>query len=402
MALTTRLTALFLLTAAAAASPIAHAGDEIRRLRLEPDQAGAAAVIVPLQTNLIHTTQVFPVDELDRVVAEAQQIETTLDRLDRLILASGSHLADVVRLHVVLGREDWREPLRAALAKRLGGAEAPAWTFVGGTPARPGAILAIDAVVSVAESPAPGRRVTKGVLTGFTKGSAAFSILSGGPRVFISGQAEQDADLATATRQTLRSLGDSLRTLGLGREHVAQFKAFVQPADSTDVVERELAAFYEGDTPPPLVLVGWKSPATTPIEIELIAASDAPAGADAVEYPPLPPLKPSPVFSRSARVNRGSLVYTSGLLGPKGADGAGQVQGIFDDLRGLLTEAGSDFRNMAKATYYVSDPTADAALGAIRPKLYDPARPPAASKAIVPGVASPGRGIEIDMIAVTP
>lgn len=403
MTLSIRWTALFFAAATAAAPLVSRAADEPRRLRLSADHSGSAAVIVPLKAGLIHTTQVFPVDEQGRVVAKDMQIETALDRLDRLVQAAGSRLANVVRLHVVLSREDWRGPLLAAFAKRLGGSEGPAWTIVGGAPPMPGAMLAIDAVVALAEDPAPGSpRVTTRVLPGLTKGSAAFAVLNGGPRVYISGQAEQDADLGKATRETLRSLGDSLRTLGLGREHVAQIKAFVQPADSSGVVERELAAFYEGSTPPPLVLVGWKSPATTPIEIELVAASDARAGAEGVEYPPLPPLKPSPVFSRSARVNHGSLVYTSGLLGPEGAGGPDQIRAIFDDLRGLLAEAGSDFRNMAKATYYVSDPAADAALGAIRPKLYDPARPPAASKAIVPGVASPGRGVAIDMIAVAP
>jgi len=403
MTFSLRWKALILVAATLAAPHISRADDGLRRLRVDADRSGSAAVVVPLEAHLIHTTQVFPVDEQGRVVADDRQIEAALDRLDQLIQAAGSRLANVVRLHVVLARDDWRGPLRSAFAKRLGGAEGPAWTFVGGETPRPGAFLAIDAVLTLAEkNPTPGSRVTGSVVPGFTNGSAAYTILHGGPRVYISGQAEQDADLATATRKTLHSLVDSLRTLGLSREHVAQFKAFVQPAGSTEVVERELSALYEGSTPPPLILVGWKSPATTPIEIELIAASGAQAGGDGVEYPPLPPLKPSPVFSRSARVNHGSLIYTSGLLGPEGASGPNQVQGIFDDLRGLLTEAGSNFRNMAKATYYVSDPTADAALGSIRPKLYDPARPPAASKAIVPGVAAPGRGIEIDMIAVAP
>jgi len=87
--------------------------------------------------------------------------------------------------------------------------------------------------LALAEDPAPGSpRVTTRVLPGLTKGSAAFAVLNGGPRVYISGQAEQDADLGKATRETLRSLGDSLRTLGLGREHVAQIKAFLDAVES--------------------------------------------------------------------------------------------------------------------------------------------------------------------------
>jgi len=55
---------------------------------------------------------------------------------------------------------------------------------------------------------------------------------------------------------------------------------------------------------------------------------------------------------------------------------------------------------MAKATYYVSDEAPSNALTIIRPKLFDPARPPAASKSGVRGVAAPGVGLAIDMIAV--
>jgi hypothetical protein len=53
-----------------------------------------------------------------------------------------------------------------------------------------------------------------------------------------------------------------------------------------------------------------------------------------------------------------------------------------------------------KATYYVSDDDASKQLNVIRPKFYDPQRPPAASKAIVPAVGVSERSITIDMIAV--
>ena len=39
-------------------------------------------------------------------------------------------------------------------------------------------------------------------------------------------------------------------------------------------------------------------------------------------------------------------------------------------------------------------------LNELRPKFYDPKRPPAASKAFVPGVGLAGPSLMIDMIAV--
>jgi enamine deaminase RidA (YjgF/YER057c/UK114 family) len=392
---------LLALSLVAAAPPAP--GDTPRRLRVDPDRAGATAVVVPSAVPLVHTAQVLPVDDQGRPVPEAAQVGAALDRLDAVLKAAGSDVSRVVRLHVVLARDDLRQQLRAAFAERLDGRDGPAWTFVVGEPAVAGALLAIDAVATT-DAPADGGAVARKIVPGFARSQATFAVLPGGPRVYISGQAEPDEDLAAATRKTLVSLGDSLKILGLDRDQVVQLKAFVQPSDAAaaEVVARESAAFFEGETPPPLVVVGWKSSASQPIEIELIAAAPAPGGPERVEFPPLPPLKPSPVFSRSARVNLGSLVYVSGLIGPEGATGVEQVRAVFGDLRAVLDEAGADFRQMAKATYYVSDPAADAALGAIRPQIYDPERPPAASKAAVAGVAAPGRGIAVDMIAVGP
>jgi len=56
--------------------------------------------------------------------------------------------------------------------------------------------------------------------------------------------------------------------------------------------------------------------------------------------------------------------------------------------------------NLAKATYYVSTDATSKALNVLRPNYYDPKRPPAASKALVPGVGREGRTLTLDMIAV--
>ena len=59
-----------------------------------------------------------------------------------------------------------------------------------------------------------------------------------------------------------------------------------------------------------------------------------------------------------------------------------------------------DPRSPAKATYYVSDNDASTKLNELWPKFYDPARPPAASKAQVFGVGVAGKSLTLDMIAV--
>jgi len=384
-------------------SPVQGGEPSLRHVRPDRASGGSAAVVVGEDAALVHTTQIFPPQVQDEPESEDRQIELVLNRLDVILSAAKSGMDRVVKLHVVVERADLIPKIREAFVKRIADHDGPAWTVVVGELARPGAILAIDAVATTDAKPAPGRveQLVVRALADQLPG-ATFATISAGRRVFISGQAEPDADLAAATRKTLESLEESLKHLGMGKEHIAQLKAFYLPADSAEIVWRETTQFFGEAVSPPLVLVEWKSSSSLPIEIELVAFApdQAPEGAEAVEYLTPPGLTPSPVFSRIARVNRGDLVFVSGLTGPEGASGAEQVEAIFAELKAILDEAGSDFRHMAKATYYVADNEASVALNELRPNHYDPARPPAASKAIVPGTGSPGRSVEVDMIAV--
>ena len=119
-----------------------------------------------------------------------------------------------------------------------------------------------------------------------------------------------------------------------------------------------------------------------------------------IEFVTPPGMTASPVFCRVTRVNAPETIFVSGLSGQEGAEPAQEVEQIFGTLRMLLLAAGSDLRHLAKATYYVSTDDASNRLNEIRPKLYDPRRPPAASKAMVSGTGMPRRTITIDMIAV--
>ena len=78
-----------------------------------------------------------------------------------------------------------------------------------------------------------------------------------------------------------------------------------------------------------------------------------------------------------------------------------QVDEMLAELQRVLQEAGSDIRHLVKATYYVSDTAADERINAIRPTIYDPEHPPAASKLSVRGTGRAGRASTFDMIAVT-
>jgi hypothetical protein len=53
-----------------------------------------------------------------------------------------------------------------------------------------------------------------------------------------------------------------------------------------------------------------------------------------------------------------------------------------------------------KATYFVRNNDYSTKLNEIRPKYYDPLRPPAASKAMVNDIGKTGHGVSIDMIGL--
>jgi len=228
--------------------------------------------------------------------------------------------------------------------------------------------------------------------------TSAASGLRAGPRLYISGQAEKAATPAEAAAKTIESLVKTLEHFGSNKSAVVQAKCFLTPMGAAPDVMDEFAKVF-GKQKLPLVFVEWKS--DLPIEIELIAAAPPTAAdAPAIEYLTPPGMKPSPVFARVVRINRGDVIYTAGLYAQKPGSGEEQVLSIFEQLQQILKETSGDLRHLAKATYYVSDDDASKQLNVLRPKFYDPLRPPAASKAMVPGVGMKDRSISIDMIGV--
>jgi enamine deaminase RidA (YjgF/YER057c/UK114 family) len=350
---------------------------------------------------LAHTTQILPFDDQGRITAAelAAQLDNVLDQLHVALAEARSGLERVVKLNLYLARPEIASEVQRVLAVRFPGANKPAVSMVVTPLPHPEALVAADAVAATDFN--PGNAVQR-------QGNAII-IAPNGTRIYVAGQAERGDSLAEATRKTLESLRGTLRFLGRGDADIVQLKAFLTPMREAAVVRREVAAFF-GDRPaPPLVLVEWKSSSTTPIEIELIAWGGHDGAGDAVEYLTPPGMTASPVFSRVARINRSPTIYVSGLYaspGEPGSDpnnaaaGEREVKEVFASLDRILKQASSDFRHLAKATYYVSTDAASAKLNELRPKFYDPQRPPSASKAVVAGLGRSGIGLTLDMIAV--
>ena len=220
------------------------------------------------------------------------------------------------------------------------------------------------------------------------KPGGGVGVLPAGPRIFVAGQASPDTDLVKATRKTLEELNETLKFLDLGRTRVVRLKAFMQPmtVESVALVERAVAEFFSGADVPPMSVVAWTSGRDVPIEIEMVVAGQGAVGPPA-EYLTPPFLKVSPLYSRGgSRRLRFADLYVRILWSAPRRAARVEVESIFDTMGAILAETGCDMRHLVKATYYVSDEVVSRALNEVRPRYYDPKRPPAASKAFVAGV----------------
>lgn len=378
------------------------ADETIRYIDPSYTDGSSAAIVVP-NVPLLHTVQILSLDDEWKLVGKGQadvQIAHVLRKLDGLLEIFPDKTTQYVKLNIVAASDEVAGQVRKALSTAFKDRTSkPAVSYVVGKLRYPDALVAMDAV---AVHKWTGKLVAAthfGLPGG--ESQAHLSVLPAGPKVYVSGQAEKGKDIAEMTRKTMESLAATLRHLELEWKDVYQIKSFIGPITAVDDAEREISSFFKDPAMvPPLVFVEWTTEPS--IEIELIAASKAglgPAG-DTVEFITPPGMTSSPVFSRVARVAAGPTIYISGLYGDSHDKSEAEIREIFGRLGTLLEKTGSDFRHLAKATYYVSTNEASTKLGTIRPEFYDPQRAPAASKAPVTATGRAGRTITLDMIAV--
>jgi enamine deaminase RidA (YjgF/YER057c/UK114 family) len=374
---------------------------------IEPDsKTGTSKAVIPGQHALVHTMQILAVDGEGALVANADaraQTERVLLSLGRMLEAAESELGWVVKLNIYISSSNSLDAVHGVLARQFPGASKPAASFVVTPLPIPGALVAMDAV-TMTRLQVRERNVKWISMPGEIErnGSNAAAVPSSGPLIYVSGMADTNG-LPEATRITLGKLMSAIAHLGLGKSDVVQLKAFFQPMSEVAVVRKVIVDFFQSNAPP-TVFVEWTSPAPNPpIEIELVAAGKASEAneSDSVEFLTPTGTTSTKVFSRVAKVNRGKLIYISGLYGVKARDADAEVREIFQSLGNILESSGSDFEHLVKATYYVSDDLAGNKLNDIRPQFFNPLRPPAASKAKVRGVGVPDKTVTLDMIAVT-
>lgn len=360
-------------------------GGGLQFVSFHNDTGSSDAVIVD-GLPLVHTAQILPVDDSGKLVGgddSATQIKHVFEKLAASLGATQSGLDRLVKLNFVVARDGVVAQVERFMAKQFASGRGPAVSYVRSPLPHAGALVGLDAVA----------------VTDRTEGrlSTASRVLPPGASVYIAGQAEPGKTLAEATEKTLASLRATLKFLALTEKDVIQVKSFLKPMSAVNEVTEEMARFFGRDTVPPQVFVEWQS--SLPIEIELIAQAGKDRRGPVVEFLTPPGMKASPVFSRVTRINRGKSIYISGLHTTRSTGPHDEITEIFDRLGEILKKTGSDFRYLAKATYYVTSPETTRKMGELRPKYYDPKRPPSASLAQVAGIGRAGKCVTLDVIA---
>ncbi len=362
--------------------------------------SGVPRAVVVEEGALVHTALMFPEDREGRLQGAGDagaQAARVLTNMEAALHEARTTLDNLVRLHIYVADASVTPRIDSVLAERFGRAgKMPAVTLVESEMAVAGMLVAMDAIAATGWStPGGATRLPSAALRSRTAGASHVSIQPPGPFVIVSGRAAP-GDFDVAIRDTIAQLRGDLATAGVTLDHVVQIKSFLGDMRRAQRLEELIATAFGGSRVPPQVLTEWRQ-ASAPAEIELIASAGPPAdGRPRVEH--VEPILGR--YSRIARVNGGQPIFMSGLYG-ESADPVAQVGEMFADLQRVLQAAGSDIRHLVKATYYVSDAGADARINTIRPSIYVPEHPPAASKLFVRGTGRPGKASTFDMIAVT-
>lgn len=349
---------------------------------------------------LAHTIQYFPSDKSGKIIGSGikEQSKQVFKNLSNALKKSGSGIDKLVKLNVYIKSFELRDEVQSIIQKQFKPGKAPAISFVAGNLIHEDALIGIDAIaVSTIKS---GNVVNISLESNIVKKAAEVSIMPSGSTVYISGQADKGV-LSTASRGTLKQLGETLDYLGLQKRDVVQIKSFINPTSDIAIVEKEIAEFFKGEQIPPLVYVEWLSKDPL-VEIEMIVSSVNKTIDSKQQLDFITPtgMTASPVYSKVTRINFGKKIYLSGLYGDNPGEAKSEIMDIFKTMGTILQKSGSDFTHLVKATYYVSKDAHSSGLNELRPKFYDPKRPPAASKALVRDVGLRGAGLTIDMIAV--
>ncbi|WP_278469255.1 RidA family protein [Gimesia maris] len=364
-------------------------------------KTGASLCVVVKDDVLAHTSQILPLNikgGMINATGAGDQTALVLKNLDYLLKKVDCSLNKLVKLNIYVAREELVAEVQQRLTQELELIAQPACTYVVTKLPDPKALVAMDAVAATESS----SKLTETKVFNDAPSGFRVALLPAGRTAYISGQAVKADTVSEAAILTMKELFQTLEYLGAKPKNIVHIKAFMTPMSQANEVTEMIDGIFPEERRPPVSLVEWFS--SLPIEIEMIVAmpEETPASrpAETVTYKTPTGMKASPVYSRVAIAEVSDRIYVSGITSKEPGDYSTRIHSVFNQLKTIVGEAGSDMQHLAKATYYVSEDGISSDFGKIRTEYYNPKRPPAASKATVKSVGVPNRILVLDMIAI--
>jgi enamine deaminase RidA (YjgF/YER057c/UK114 family) len=387
-------------TVALAALATTAAAQSRREIQPDPRSGRALAVVIG-ESALVHTGTVVARDKTGALSGGADaggQITQVLANIEAAFRLAGSSMADVAKLNLSVSDPAGLAAAEQALAGWFTGKPLPAVTLVVSDQPVQGALASGDGIALVRQSPSGVQWLTAAAPRNNER-TAKAGVLPKGPIVFFSGKGGR-GDARQVAETLLAELKKSMDWMVMPLANVVHVTVLLQDMASIARVEEVLERFFGGKVPPVSYLERQSGAGAMEIEWVAAGASSASKPSQQIEYLTPPHLQPSPMFSQIVRVNRGGLIFVSGTYGNPADDAEAQATALFARLQEAISAAGGDFRHLAKAIYHLSSNDAAAGMDKVRRKVFDPQRPPAASRNRLRHVGGAGGVMVADMIGV--
>jgi enamine deaminase RidA (YjgF/YER057c/UK114 family) len=380
---------------------LATAAPQSRR-EIAPDpRAGRALAVVAGESAFVHTGTVVARDHTGALTGNAdagRQMTQVLANIDAAFRRAGSSMADVVKLNLSVADASALTAAEQALALWFNGKPLPAVALVVSHQPVPAALASGDGIALVRQSPSRVEWLSAPAPRNAERAASA-GVLPKGPIVFFSGKGGR-GEARQVAETLVGELKKSMDWMAIPPANVVHVTVLLQDMAALAQVEEVFERFFGGKCPPVSYLERHSGAGA--MEIEWVAAgrADATKPSQQVEYLTPPHLQPSPMFSQIVRVNRGGLIFVSGTYGNPADPAEAQAMALFARLQEAIAAGGGDFRHLAKAIYHLSSNDAAAGMDKVRRKVFDPQRPPAASRNQLRHVGGTGGVMVADMIGV--
>jgi 2-iminobutanoate/2-iminopropanoate deaminase len=300
------------------------------------------------------------------------QTKAAIGRLESVLRAAGSSLAQIVSVHVYLKRASDFDALNAVYRQTFSEKQPVRTTVV--TDLGPDKLVALSAIAVPDGAP---REILQPA--GWLKSPRPYSyIVRAGGLVFLSGLVSRrgsddqvvPGSVSFQTKTILDNAGVLLKTAGLTHGDVVAARVFLTDDSLFEEMNNTYRTYFMTNPPARATCVTELMGSESMVEITLIASESGKQTLGPAVSPSLP---------LSTAVRAGDLLFLSGVLGntdTNASDLPAQTQEIFSRINRTLEGVGLSFSHVVDNTIYLTDIWKQAQVDGVSREIF-PHVPPA-------------------------